>query len=136
MNTVLVIFFLDICSSYAKETEDKATEEAFDTIQFFASEKGAWRIKTFAADQDVHVHSLGEAPANLVEIAVENTQKSYGDVLTEGYIIQAKDGLKGVRRELKKRGLPAHLETSEAGFSFWAPEGSEYRTKSEPKGSS
>jgi hypothetical protein len=133
MNTVLVVFFLDICSSYSKNSEEPATEEAFDTVQFFSSGKDAWRIKTFATDQDVHVWSLGKTPDNLVEIAVENTKKHYGDVLTEGYVIEVKDGLKGVRRELKKRGLPANLETSEAGFSFWTPEGTKYRTKSQPK---
>jgi hypothetical protein len=133
MNTVLVIFFLSVQSSYRENVETEATEEAFDTVQFFASKNKAWRIKTYATDQDVHVWSLGEQPADLVKIAEANTQKHYGDVLTEGYIIETEGGLKGVRSELKLRGLPNHLEKSTKGFVFWAPEGTKYRTKSKPK---
>jgi hypothetical protein len=52
MNTILVIFFLDIGSSYINNAEEPATDEEFDTVQFFASDGTAWRIKTFALDQD------------------------------------------------------------------------------------
>ena len=51
----LVIFFLTVKSSYSADTEEPATDEAFDTIQFFESGTGGWRIKTYAMDQDVHV---------------------------------------------------------------------------------
>lgn len=57
MNSTLVIFFLSVQSSYAENTEADATEDAFDTVQFYESERGSWRIKTYAVDQDVHAWS-------------------------------------------------------------------------------
>ena len=133
MNTVLVIFFLRVQSSYAKNVELPATEKSFDTVQFYASGAEAWRIKTYAKDQDVHVWSLGKRPTNIVKFARGNTEKHYGDVLAEGYIVETSEGLRGLRRELTLRGLTDHLEVSKEGFVFWAPEGTRYRTKSNPQ---
>src|SRR3546814_1433614 len=60
-----------------------ATEDAFDTVQFYAANGTSWRIKTYAQDQDVHIWSLGSKVADLVALARTNTEKHYGDVLTE-----------------------------------------------------
>ena len=89
--------------------------------------------KTYATDQDVHVWSLGRDVADLIALARSNTEKHYGDVLTEGYILESEDGSDGLRRELADRGLSAHLEISDSGFLFWTPEGTRYRSKSTPK---
>jgi len=133
MKTTLVIFFLNVQSSYTNNTETRATDEAFDTVQSYASSRGAWRIKTFATDQDIHVWELGGRPTDLVAMARANTEKHYGDVLAEGYVIETDDGIRGVRRELKARGLPAQLEKSKSGLVFWAPNNTNYRTKSTPR---
>jgi hypothetical protein len=133
MNSTLVIFFLSVQSSYAENTEAPSTDNAFDTVQFYGSEKGYWRIKTYATDQDVHVWSLGNAVSDLIALARSNTEKHYGDVLADGYIIQTGNGVPGLRQELSERGLTTHLEISDAGFLFWAPEGTRYRSKSRPK---
>src|SRR3546814_18667479 len=101
MKTVLVVFFLSVQSSYSENTEIAATEDAFDTVQFYAANGTSWRIKTYAQDQDVHIWSLGSKVADLVALARTNTEKHYGDVLTEGYIIETEEGLEGVRRELE-----------------------------------
>src|SRR5688572_13966616 len=122
MKIVLVIFFLSVQSSYLNDSELDATDEIFDTVQFVATEKGAWRIKTYATDQDVHVWSIGLTTADIVALARANTEKHYGDVLTEGYVIETTDGIEGVRRELRERGLSDHLEVSKSGMLFWAPE--------------
>jgi hypothetical protein len=58
MNTVLVIFFLSIQSSYSGNTEVAATHKSFDTIQFYSSNGSAWSVKTFAQDQDVHIWAI------------------------------------------------------------------------------
>jgi hypothetical protein len=105
----------------------------FDTVQFYGSEEGFWRIKTFATDQDVHVWNLGKDVKDIVAIARSNTEKHYGDVLTEGYIIQTEDGVDGLRKELSKRGLSTHLELLDPRFLFWTPEGTQYKTKTHPK---
>jgi hypothetical protein len=133
MTSTLVIFFLSVQSSYARNTEAPATEEAFDTVQFYGGEQGFWRIKTYATDQDVHVWSLGNSISDLVELARSSTEKHYRDVLTEGYIIESRDGTNGLRRELVDRGLPPNLEISDSGFLFWALEGTHYRSRSRPK---
>ena len=132
MNTTLVIFFLSVQSSYAANTEDPATENAFDTVQFYGGASGCWRIKTYATDEDVHAWFLGPTVEDLVSLARSNTEKHYGDVLTEGYIIETVRGIEGIRSELVDRGLAANLEVSDLGFLFWAPEGTHYRTKSQP----
>jgi hypothetical protein len=133
MKIVLVIFFLSVQSSYLSNSEEDATDEVFDTVQFVATETGAWRIRTYATDQDVHVWSVGSNQKDIVALARANTEKHYGDVLTEGYIIETVDGIEGVRRELRERGLSDHLEVSKTGMLFWAPEGTDYRSRSDPR---
>lgn len=133
MTTQLILFRLAIQSSYVANSEEPATEETFDTIQFFASNGAAWRIKTYATDQDVHVWSLdGGELGDLVELAVSNTEANYGDVLEEGYIIDSETGLDGVREQLEARGLPPHLNETSVGAVFWTPPGSSYKSRSRP----
>ena len=132
MRVVLVIFFRSIRSSYLRNEEHEASEDVFDTIQFVGSEQGAWRVRTFADDQDVHTWSMGVAPDDLVALARQNTEKHYGDVLAEGYVVDSAEGIEGVRRELLERGLSDHLEIALNGLLFWTPEGSNYRTQSKP----
>lgn len=133
MKIVLVIFFLSVQSSYLNNSEIDATDETFDTVQFVATDGGAWRIKTYATDQDVHVWSIGSTTEDIAALARQNTEKLYGDVLTEGYIIETTDGIEGVRHELRKRGLSDHLENAKSGMLFWAPEGTSYRSQSAPR---
>lgn len=131
MRVVLAIFFLSIRSSYLRNEEREATDDSFDTVQFVWTEQGTWRIRTYADDQDVHAWSMHAAADDLFSLARQNTEKHYGDVLTEGYLIDA-DGLAGVRRELVARGLPDHIEVGANGLVFWTPQGSSYRTRSTP----
>jgi hypothetical protein len=133
MKTVLVIFFLSVQSSYSRNTEVAATPISFDTIQFYAFNGSAWRIKTYAQDEDVHIWSIGSNINDIVILAKENTVKHYGDVLNVGYVIETNDGLEGVRRELSSRGLDVHLELPPSGAVFWSPVGTHYRTKSIPE---
>ncbi|ADB17653.1 hypothetical protein Psta_2988 [Pirellula staleyi DSM 6068] len=133
MKTVLVVFFLSVQSSYSGDTETTATEEAFDTVQFYSANGTNWRIRTYARDQDVHIWSLGSDVADLVALARAHTEKHYGEVLTEGYIIETEEGLEGVRHELEQRGLPPNLELPPSGAVFWAPPGTTYRSRSVPR---
>ena len=133
MKIVLVIFFLSVQSSYLNNSEAEATAEVFDTVQFLATDDGAWRIKTYATDQDVHVWSIGASPDDVVGLARQNTEKHYGDVLSEGYVIETSGGIEGLRRELIERGLTDTLEISKSGFMFWAPAGTDYRSRSAPR---
>jgi hypothetical protein len=133
MTTTHVIFFLAVRSSYTRNEEVDSTESEFDTVQFHSNGGDCWRIKTFAMDQDVHAWNIGKVE-DLVGLARANTEKHYGDVLTEGYILKSESGLDGIRLELADRGLHNHLEVSDAGFAFWTPADTTYRTKSRPDG--
>jgi hypothetical protein len=133
MTTVLIVFLLSIQSSYARNTEVGATADSFDTVQFFCQDGICWRIKTYATDQDVHVWNIGKVE-DIVALARSNTEKHYGDVLTEGYVLESKSALDGLREQLKQKGLSPTLEISGSGFAFWAPEGTSYRSKLRPEG--
>lgn len=129
----LILFELSIQSSYLNNTEAPATEDVFDTIQFFAANGKAWRIKTFATDQDVHIWELGfEGADELVELAVSHTEANYGDVLEAGYVMASDTGLDGLRAELDARELPVNLKETPFGAVFWTPPGSHYQTQSRP----
>jgi hypothetical protein len=128
--STLVICMLDVQSSYVQNVELPATEQAFDTVQYYASEHGAWHIRTFAVDQDVRVRSLGAGVADIVELAQTNTQKHYGDVLRVFRVFQATGGVEGLRIALAKHGMWPQLEIGPGGSVFWTAEGSQYRHKS------
>jgi len=133
VKTLLIIFVLSVQSSYSNNTEVAATERSFDTVQFYVANGAAWRIKTYAQDEDVHIWSIDASAGDMVKLAKENTLKHYGDVLSEGYVIETDGGLDDVRRELADRGLSVHLELPTSGAVFWAPAGSRYRSKSVPQ---
>ena len=128
--STLVICLLDVQSSRARNEEFPATEQAFDTVQYYASASGAWCITTFALDQDVHVWSLGENVADIVELATTHTQQHYADVLRACCVFQANGGIDGLRIALLKHGMSPHLEIDAAGFAFWTPAGAHYRIQS------
>lgn len=132
MKTVLIIFFLSVQSSYSDSMEISATEDVFDTVQFYSANGRNWRIKTCAINEDVHIWSLGADIPDIIGLARANTEKNYGDVLSEGCIIETEEGIEGIRAELAERGLSTHLEFPGTGAVFWSPEGAHYRSKSVP----
>ena len=125
--STLVICLLDVQSSHTRKQELPATEQAFDTVQYYASASGAWCITTFALDQDVHVWSLGESVADIVELATTHSQLHYADSLRACRVFQASGGIDGLRIALLKHGMSPHLEIDAAGFVVWTPEGAPYR---------
>jgi len=133
MEIVFIIFVLTIKSSYAQNVEDPADIYNADTVQFFIEPNQAWRVKTFAIDQDVHVYSLGIPNETLEEKVIAGTERSYGDVIAKKYIIRSKTGIEGIKVELKKLNLYQELEVSKSGFAFWVPENTQYGTKTQPK---
>ncbi len=133
-NIILIIFMLNIESSYLENIERSATPPA-DTVQFALIKGQAWRIKTYAIDHDVHVWGLGPMELDKFnELAVSNTEKHYGDVLHKKTTIQSRNGLEELKSELKKSGLPVNLEIPKSKeFVFWVPEPNVYKSKSTPK---
>ncbi len=129
---VLVIYFLSVRSSYARNEEFAARGPEVDTVQFAWSAQGAWRIRTFAIDQDVHPWAFDMSLDELLRVE-RRTPNHFGDVIRDRVFIDSTDGLAGVRRELRTRGLGAQLEVGSGGLVFWAPEGSTYRSRSTPE---
>jgi hypothetical protein len=132
VDIVLIIFGLTIQGSYAQNVETAAIGSNADTVKFLIEPNQTWRIKTFSIDQDVHVYSLGEANVSIEEKAIASTERSYGDIIAKKYIIRSKTGMEGLKVELKKHNLFQNLEISKSGFSFWVPENSQYRSKTQP----
>ena len=134
MDCVLVVFRLNIQSSYKDDTEADADEENFDTVQFFIAPDTAWRIRTFSVDEDVHVYSLGAAGPDTLETVTTSTQRTYEDVIADKQVFSSTDGVEGIRKALAEEGWSATLkESKQHGFVFWVAEGSDYRTRSTPE---
>ena len=135
MNVLLVIFTLNVQSSYAQNVERDADPASKDTVQFLLIEGQAWRIKTYAIDHDVHVWSIGPMTAEkLEELARTNTAKNYADVLGETIVVKSASGFDGLREQLKKNGLSPNLEIPKSGaFAFWVQEAGVYKSRSTPK---
>jgi hypothetical protein len=135
MDCVLVVFRLNIQSSYQEDTEAEADEETFDTVQFFIAPDTAWRIRTFSVDDDVHVYSLGEAGPDTLETVTASTERTYEDVIADKHVFSSTDGVEGIKKSLADQGWSATIkESKQHGFVFWVPEGSDYRTRSTPEG--
>ena len=131
-NYTLIIGRLTVQSSYIKNVERPATT-GFDTIQILITPERDWRIKTYAIDQDIHVHEIAPSLEN-ADYWLQHIQKHYGDVLDATHIIEIpniRDDLL-VACKLGEAGLNPTLEVSELGFAFWNPDDKEYKTRSHP----
>ena len=130
----LVIAVLTVQSSY-KDNVEKPLDQVPDTVQWWITPDKTWRIKTFAIDHDIHIHSLDNVPANAVDFAIANTKEHYGDVLEKIHVVKFSDAgnAKSVETALTQAGLANQLETSEQGFAFWNPDRGTYKTQTRPE---
>ena len=133
METILIIFVLTIQSSYVQNVETDAIGFNADTVQFIILPNQTWRIRTFAIDEDVHVHALGSPTESIESHVIESTERTYGDVIARKYVLRSKTGIEGLRAELKNVNLNQDLEVSKSGFAFWVPENTKYKSKSQPE---
>ena len=134
MKTTLIIFFLGIQSSYS-ENREEPIEGFADTVQWVITDERVWRIRTYAVDQDVHVHLVAkeiDPSIDYVTLAQANVEKHYGDVLNGKVILHSDKGVPGIEAHLVRHGLGAHLNMGQNGMLFWSPEGTDYRTRSHP----
>ncbi len=137
MGCLLIIAVLTIQSSYAENQEWELTDTNTvpDTVQMWIGPSKGWRIRTYAKDHDIHIHSVefGEEP---LEPAFErSTRNNYGDVLASYNKFELKECSFGEMEllALKNAGLAPILEDSKKGFLFWKPDLATYSTKSQPK---
>lgn len=133
MSLLLIVYRLAIQSSYLEDSEAEADERSFDTVQFFITDGGAWRIRTFSVDEDVHVYSLGENQDDIAASVAVSTEKTYGDVIAAKQEFRAAD-LEELKQALQQAGWsPTLKQSKQHGFAFWVPEGTDYRTRSTPE---
>jgi hypothetical protein len=132
----LFIFSLTVESSYAKNFERPAGAK-FDTLQWWIGSHGAWRIKTYAVDADIHPYRIDTAMPkdDLRKMVVENSKKHYGDVIRTMNVIEipADASDERIAALLKKEGLRPTFEWVNPGYFLWLPDASKYATKTKPK---
>ena len=125
----LYIYECSVRSSYIKNNELPATDLDFDTVQWWLSASGSWRVRTFDIDNDIHVHHIPR-PMTLNEIDIL-MKKRYSDVLVgrfdfnsislnDNEIIVSK--MKSGTLEVAPNGL----------FAFWNHDGRRYLSQSNP----
>jgi hypothetical protein len=121
-------------SSYSRNEESEATADRFDTVQWWLGPECAWRIRTYAADLDIHLHRL-EPAEDLVDLALRSTYDNYADVLDTLVRVELADYLDdaGVERELRDAlGAPGLEHAPDLDMGFWNPGALRYATQSTP----
>jgi hypothetical protein len=132
---LLVVARLNVKSSYAGNREEPA-DDAFDTVQFYfaAGSADAWRIRTYAADHDVHVHKLHglrDQIGDPADFARGHVARVYDDVLDRLAVVRLSgDPAADITAAGLAGGTVEHAVGQ--GFAFWNPDGSRYVTKSTP----
>lgn len=132
----LLICTLKVESSYSLNLERPATIFS-DTVQWWIPRSGAWRIKTYAIDADIHPYRLEtKAPASeLRALALQNTRKHYGDVLERIIEVEIPENASDevIASLFKKSDLKGNHEWVAAGYLLYLPDDRHYTTKTEPK---
>lgn len=130
----LIIGKLRIKSSYAQNIELKS-DDRYDTVQFWITPNGIWRIKTFAIDDDIHIISMQANSENPIEFAKGHINRIYGDVLDEIITVESDtDDVEMFTKKLQDKKLNPKIEKSKEGFVFWNPDNANYKTKTKPEG--
>lgn len=136
MKGTLVIQILNITSSFLRDISEPAGDVP-DTIQFWVTADSAWRVRTYAADHDIHVYQLGreQIPGDPVEWLRADSEEHFGEEIAAGHTLLFEDvnDEAEVKRVFLAAGLPPNLEVAKIGLCFWKPDGAAYKTQSTPK---
>jgi hypothetical protein len=125
----LVIAKLAISASYVKESECPATENNFDTVQWWLTNERSWRIATYSADNDIRIFSVGKILTP--EAASLNTRKHYADIVSAEYIVEILNPFdtQSIETAMNKLGGASTFEFSKKmGVGFWNPDQRVYKT--------
>jgi hypothetical protein len=136
MQGTLVLGILTIRSSYARQIELPlgADAQVPDTLQWWITATGSWRIRTYAIDHDIHTHQVDGNRDDVLALAFEGNRKHYGDVLAAEHLVQFTDcqSSSEVRDKLRAIGLEPGLEVAAGRFAFWKPDDAKYSSKTSP----
>lgn len=132
----LIIFRLNIESSYANNFQRSASEKC-DTVQWWITGDGFWRIRTYAIDSDIHPYRLvAKRPVDdFKKFAIDETKAVFGAEVAQMTILEIPSGASEdeITVIFRKEKLPATFEWVLDGYLFWKPDTSVYVTKSNPK---
>ena len=134
---MLVVGRLTIESSYTQNLERSATNVP-DTVQFWISETNLWRVRTFAVDHDIHVHSIaksGPVGADPETFAISHLKKNYGEVLSDIFVFRFGNTSNSATpaERFSEHSLDGSLERAKSGFAFWNPDNAKYQSQSRPQ---
>jgi hypothetical protein len=133
--STLLVFRLTIQSSYAQNAEQVADADHFDTVQWWLAADHAWRIKTFAMDEDIHCHHIGGSIAE--SFARESTERNYGDVIATSFSVELNSlaNAESIANAMREFGGAEALEVDRNGgkFAFWNPLQVHFSSKSQPQ---
>jgi hypothetical protein len=127
MPAKLIVGILNIRSSYVQNRDTPAGNEAPDTVQWWLEPGQAWRIRTFAADHDIHVDWVGDGqPQDLIHYIEDH----YDGLLERLEVVDIPNMHDGPQtaRVLRRAGLEPNLEVASDGFAYWNPDGGVYHT--------
>lgn len=134
MRTRLIVGILNVRSSYRRGVEEAVIEEADmpDTIQWCLTGSQAWRLRSFAADRDLHAVLYGGYGRADEQMFMDNIRENYGPMLRSLHTVELPDFEPSTaHRVLRRAGLAPHLEIAPSGFAFWNPGGESYQTQAE-----
>ena len=133
---VLFVTVLSVSSSYAHNVEYVVVGSSHvpDTVQWWISPEGIWRIRTFGVDHDIHVHKVEGVQKDPLEIAKANTLKHFGDVVASQNLlsIEVEADSEMIAGRFVDEGLAPYFEVAPAGFIFWRPDAAHYSSQTEP----
>ena len=136
MQGTLLLAILSVRSSYAREIEEPVQgNQPADTVQWWISPTGNWRIRTYAVDHDIHTHSIADS-SELSALARANLLDHYGDVIQHQYEIVLSDTSDhaATSSAFRAAGLePTGVEIAPDRFVFWKPDDATYRSQSTPR---
>jgi hypothetical protein len=136
MQGTLVLAILAVRSSYGQQIEVRLgdSKDIPDTLQWWITASGTWRIRTYAIDHDIHTHQVDGKPDDLLVLASEGNRKHYDDVLGAEHVLQFSDcnDRSEVQAKFRAVGLEPRLEIAAGRFAFWKPDDLRYSTKTAP----
>jgi hypothetical protein len=135
MRGTLLVGILAISSSYLRDVEQSTEDGVPDTVQWWISKTGCWRIRTYGLDHDIHTHSVGELTESLHDFAIANTKKHYEDVLSRLVRFEIADtsDAADIRAQFSEAEMTPHFDIAAGRFMFWKPDDQRYHTQSAPK---
>jgi hypothetical protein len=130
MPASLIIGVLNVRSSYRRGVEEPLDGGgAPDTVQWWLEDGNAWRVRSFAADHEMHALLYGQYRRGDERWFADGIRTGYGALLESLHTVKLKTTEPELAaRALRRAGLAPWLELTPPGFAFWNPDRARYQT--------